>query len=281
MKGYNSLDIRKMTKEERIKRAHEHTEFMETHYREWIDFSERRSFKYTMSDFDELVYEARMRGGRETGIFITDKTSVEQIFDIYYPRTKIAVLNFASFKHPGGMFLEGSSAQEESLCHSSYLYNVLRRFEDKYYKNHLNALNNALYRSEVLYTKNVTFMDYDENGYLLDMAHGIDVITCAAPNTGTYTKYHKDYDIRTIETELKDRINLILSTAAVNGTNVLILGAFGCGVFKNDPHLVAEIFYDLLTGFYEGIFDYVFFPIPDGKDGNYKVFHKVFEEDQL
>ena len=283
----NTLDLRLLSKPERIQRARTHTEIMERCYSEWIEHSYKRSMIWTESDFDNLMYEAGMNHGREGSIYVTSLSSVDQIFATHLPNRKIAVLNFASFKHPGGMFFEGSSAQEESLCHSSYLYNVLRKFENTYYKRHLDVLNHGLYKSEVLYTKDVTFMQYINKGFmdkiydmyyedLADMAYGIDVITCAAPNAGTYYKYYEKADPRSVENELRDRIAMILATASINHVDTLILGAFGCGVFRNDPQLVAEIFKEYLTGYFEDTFKEVYFPIPKGRDNNYEVFMEVF-----
>ena len=72
---------------------------------------------------------------------------------------KIAALNFASYKHPGGMFIKGSSAQEESLCHASFLYNVLKEFEDSYYKENRKNLNRSLYTNKALYSPNIKFFN--------------------------------------------------------------------------------------------------------------------------
>lgn len=285
----NTLDLRLLSKPERIQRARTHTEIMEQCYGEWIEHSYKRSMTWTETDFDNLMYEASMNRGKEGLITVTDLSSVDQIFAVHSPNRKIAVLNFASFKHPGGMFFEGSSAQEESLCHSSYLYSVLRKFKDTYYKRHFDVLNHGLYKSEILYTKDVVFMQYVNKGFmdnlygmyyedLANMAYGVDVITCAAPNAGTYYKYYKDADPRNVEGELRTRIAMILATAAINHVNTLVLGAFGCGVFRNDPQLVAEIFKEYLTGYFEDTFKEIYFPIPKGHDNNYEVFKEVFDQ---
>lgn len=61
-------------------------------------------------------------------------------------KDKVCILNFASYKNPGGRFMDGSSAQEEMLCHSSILYNVLsnERFINNFYKPNKSRLNHAL-----------------------------------------------------------------------------------------------------------------------------------------
>lgn len=69
---------------------------------------------------------------------------------------KTAVLNFASYKNPGGKFMEGSSAQEECLCHASTLYNVLKQFPVYYQWNRVHN-NRALYTNRALYSEDVIF----------------------------------------------------------------------------------------------------------------------------
>ena len=95
---------------------------------------------------------------------------------------KTAVLNFASYKNPGGKFMEGSSAQEECLCHASTLYNVLKQFPVYYQWNRVHN-NRALYTNRALYSEDVIFMDDSVCVYGAEPEQvKIDVITCAAPN---------------------------------------------------------------------------------------------------
>ncbi len=62
-----------------------------------------------------------------TTIVLEESYSVDSVRK--HSSRKACVLNFASYKEPGGMFLQGSTAQEESLCHASILYNVLHRLQ--------------------------------------------------------------------------------------------------------------------------------------------------------
>lgn len=200
----------------------------------------------------------------------------------------ITVLNFASFKHPGGMFLNGSPAQEESLCHQSTLHNVLLAFVDNYYAPHLKALDRGLYQDDAIYSKDVLFFDKTiektENGVSIKTNRTVkaDVITCAAPNATTFLrrKYgisHMDEYLDTdceLHNALCGRILTVLNTAVLYGATNLILGAFGCGVFGNNPVTVADYFYDYLTDDYKGCFKNIYFAVPNprGTDKNYKAF---------
>ena len=140
-------------------------------------------------------------------------------------------------------------------------------FYDSYYKPHLDSLNRALYTDELLYSKDVLF--FDDN-----IKKKVDVITCAAPNAGTYVRYNGGNE-ELVRNVMRDRIELILEVARINKVETLILGAFGCGVFKNDPYMVAEEFKRWLDDKYYNVFKEVIFPIPSGKNNNLKAFIKT------
>lgn len=146
---------------------------------------------------------------------------------------KIAALNFASFKNPGGMFLKGSKAQEECLCMNSTLYPVLDSFRDTYYEPNKKLLNRALYTDRALYTPDVIF----ESKELTVKA---DIITCAAPNKYAAQKYQNVSDEEN-EKVLRKRLLFIRDIVTDQGVDTLILGAFGCGVFGQNPQQVADL----------------------------------------
>ena len=270
------IDLRSLTKEERITLAKENYRIMSdekrNHIRYGIDNTTEYCLNVTDIDDADRVYN--------TNIILNNNDSVTQLFAIERESgDNIAVLNFASFKHPGGQYLSGSPAQEESLCHHSNLYNVLEQFEDSYYRTNRGQLNKALYQDVLLYTEDILFRNYLDTNHDYREERLADVITCAAPNYGTYMRYfgNKSSQVDIYEV-LKNRIDLVLQSAYFNKANVLILGAFGCGVFKNSPNQVANVFMDLLNDKYRGIFKDVYFPIPKGKDGNYDEFERVFYE---
>lgn len=137
---------------------------------------------------------------------VLEMDSVSAIFEKKGFRKK-AVLNFASYKNPGGMFMAGSKAQEEMLCHESYLYNVLREFEDDFYIPNRSRLNHALYNDNLLYSPNIRFM----RGGKTELA---DVITCAAPNKYAAQKYQSVSD-DIVNIVMRERIRRILNRAVI------------------------------------------------------------------
>lgn len=191
-----------------------------------------------------------------------------RIIEEEHSKKRLAVLNFSSFKNPGGMFEQGSKAQEECLCHESFLYNVLKEKMDFYEKNR-KYTNRALYLNRALYTPDVTFGS-------LNFGVCCDVITCAAPNKSAAQKYCGVTAEENHQT-LKSRIKFVLDIAREEEVDVLILGAYGCGVFGQNAIEVAKIFKEFLSTTHR-CFDRVVFAIPDGRDKNLEKFKKVFEK---
>lgn len=184
-----------------------------------------------------------------------------------YGNPSTAVLNFSSYKNPGGMFLNGSKAQEECLCHESFLYNVLSQFVLEFYDwNNLHK-NKALYLNRGLFSPDIWF--FRENSHV-----ECSVITCAAPNKSAAQKYQNVSDEENTKI-LRSRIKFVLDMAKDNNVSTLILGAYGCGVFGQDATEVANIFKEYLTTTHK-YFDTVVFAVPSGRDGNYEKFVKVF-----
>lgn len=171
-----------------------------------------------------------------------DLDTVSAIFNASrHNNCNIWALNFASYKNPGGMFIQGSSAQEESLCRESFLYNVLsnNRFKDYYGWNRKN-LNGGLYTNRMIISPNVFFMrDINERPYIATS----NVITCAAPNYSVGLKYGR-FSKEENDIVMENRIRFILSVLAdgrINTNDTLIIGAFGCGVFRQDPEMVSQL----------------------------------------
>lgn len=206
-------------------------------------------------------------------IQLWEADTVSAIFEVkrthgYTPT--IGVLNFASFKHPGGGFLLGSRAQEECLCQSSYLFNVLCRFP-QYYEVNSQKLNHGLYADRALYSPNVMF--FNESGY----AARCDVITCAAPNITPARRHNNQAILNLNEEALTKRCEYVLNVAARHGIDVLILGAFGCGAFGQDAEQVINIFLKLLEEY--KYFDKVIFAIPRSiHSENYEAAAKAFKD---
>lgn len=188
---------------------------------------------------------------------------------------KMAVLNFASYKNPGGKFLNGSSAQEESLCHYSNLYNVLSEMKDNYYEPNKKRLNRALYNDNLLYTPGITFFSSNDK-ILTNKRQVCDVITCAAPNK-TAAKRFQNVSNEAIIQACISRIDHVLQAAYHQRVDTLILGAFGCGVFGNEPNVIASIFFALLESKYERCFENVIFAIPmmSKFDNTFNEFNKI------
>lgn len=196
-----------------------------------------------------------------TEVVVVDSDSVSAALDEVSP---VALLDFASYHNPGGGYENGAWAQEEALCSESNLWNVLDAFRDSYYEPHSRSHNSGLYTSDAVYLSDIRFV---RNG----VVKPADVIVVAAPNAGAARK--KGVSKADVERAMRGRIDAVMAIAADNGVENLVLGAFGCGVFANDPTVVAGMFKDWLNG-NSGVFKRVVFAIP-GKSPNLDAFSAV------
>jgi uncharacterized protein (TIGR02452 family) len=183
----------------------------------------------------------------------------------------VVLLNFASARNPGGGFLGGAKAQEEDLCRCSGLYSCLITQREYYDVNR--AQSSMLYTDHIIYSPRVPFF----RNRKLDLMESIvtpSVITAPAPNAGQHLRRAPD-DQASIEATLRIRTAKVLSVARENGHRMLLLGAWGCGAFRNDPKVVAKIFAECLQDM-GGAFDRVVFAVPAGKTANHEEFAKRF-----
>lgn len=122
-------------KEKRAEIAKAHTKEMEEKYSKEIKYSIENTEICNSIDLLNTEKEEPENTMVEVQIYVGDIDTVEAILEFASKDKRIAALNFASYKNAGGMFIKGSRAQEECLCHESFLYNVLKENESYYEAN--------------------------------------------------------------------------------------------------------------------------------------------------
>jgi uncharacterized protein (TIGR02452 family) len=204
--------------------------------------------------------EIRSYKEHETTIILNRKSTLECAKAI----ENVCVLNFASAISVGGGVKSGANAQEESICRASSLYYALMLHPEYYEKN---IENQPLYTDWTIYTPNVLVIKDEFTGKHID-PFKISVVTCPAPY------YHSVKDPSEIERIYNSRINVILSVMQENGHKDIVLGAWGCGAFGNDPILIAKAFRKALR-LKKYTFENVYFPIY-GRESNFDAFVNEF-----
>ena len=244
---------------------------------------QQNNYTQVIPEGKEVKYEVPAEGND-----LVVKVTKSKTFDAArkYTEGKTAVLNFASATTPGGGVTKGATAQEECLCRCSTLYPTLsnKRCWDEFYKPHRDNLN-ALHNDDIIWTPDVIVFK-DDDYKLLDRKDWkkISVITCAAPNLR-----EKNVDMFNVDKPLEKSISneelykihyqramKIFAVAAKKKVDNLVVGAFGCGAFRNDPETVAKAWKKATE-------DFAFpemtieFAVYDGPySNNFEIFKKIF-----
>ncbi|KAL2287425.1 hypothetical protein FJTKL_05880 [Diaporthe vaccinii] len=198
------------------------------------------------------------------------------------PPSRPAILNLASDTSPGGGWLNGSMAQEEALCYRSSLSLSLHK---RYYP--WNVL-------QGIYTRDVVIIrSSQENGHKLVAPDApanelpvVSVLSVAAVrrpdlsdgqvlSSGAKRKVFAKNGDRELT---KSKMVLVLRMAASRGHDRLVLGALGCGAFKNPVEEVAECWKEVFEQqeFQGGWWKDVCFAVLDRRnEGNFEVFEKT------
>ncbi|MES2644634.1 MAG: TIGR02452 family protein [Myxococcota bacterium] len=172
----------------------------------------------------------------------------------------VVALNFASAKNPGGGFLGAAKAQEEDLARASALYPCLLRAPGYYEANR--ACGTMLYTDHIIWSPRVPFFR-DDKLALLETPFLLSVLTAPAPNAGEAER-RGPVEHRGVGVTLRTRAAKVLAAAVLRNHRVLLLGAWGCGVFRNDPTDVAAAFGGWLAHpAFTGCFDRVVFAVYD------------------
>jgi uncharacterized protein (TIGR02452 family) len=212
---------------------------------------------YRPDELDALLKRPPAGPRAATRIEVTGETTLAAARRLCGGGTVPLALNFASAKNPGGGFLNGAHAQEEGLARSSGLYTSLLSARE-FYDFH-RAQRDLLYSDHMIYSPGVPVFR-DDAGRLLEKPYEIAFLTSPAPNRGAI---RDDAKAERIPAVLRLRARKVLAVALANGHGRLVLGAWGCGVFRNDPAEVAEAFAGPLGpgGEFENRFEHVVFAV--------------------
>ena len=188
---------------------------------------------------------------------------------------RVAMLDFADAKRPGGWPDYGAPTQEEDMCRCTNMYLALAsKTSAKHYYTPNNPLGvedhlDEAYTDRMIYLRNVTILKSDVDYNNVDPVD-VDVIVSPAPCG----------KVPGVESIIYNRAKGILKTAYVNGADCLILGAWGCGAFGQNPKVVARCFANALREL--PLFKKVVFafrptakPTPD-KRSTKKIFEREF-----
>jgi uncharacterized protein (TIGR02452 family) len=234
---------------------------------------------YTPANLESLVGSIGRPKQRETTISVSNCTTLAAARSLIAAGYENPLcLNFASAKNPGGGFLSGSQAQEECLARASGLHQSLASQMQYYDANRSHP--SALYTNHIIYSPRVPVFRSDDDDLLAE-PYMVSFVTSPAVNAGAVRK-NEPSNVPAIRFTMENRIRSVLAVARQHDHDAIVLGAWGCGVFGNDPADVAQWFADALLADsrFTGAFDRIVFGVLDLADNapTYEAFRNVFAE---
>jgi uncharacterized protein (TIGR02452 family) len=222
--------------------------------------------KYTTDLLNEVDLDANYE---EMNIQTINSDTVSAAH-IFSKLGKTCVLNMASARKAGGGVANGAKAQEECLFRCSNLTTTV--VQDFY----------PLKYNEALYTTDAVFFK-DKNYNLID-PFTVDVVTIAAVNLNPNARYDDEveYEKTNYRQVTMNKIRLMLLLANMNKCENIILGAWGCGVFKNNPIMISDMFHEIINRDFKGSFKNIIFAVINDHNSagdNYSTFVERFNKE--
>lgn len=232
---------------------------------------------YHPAEYESILAQiAAPPGTSTTSIQVSNRTTLEAAHSLSTAYSNSICLNFASAKNPGGGFLSGSQAQEESLARASGLYATLQTQPEFYVYHRRQA--SSLYSDHIIFSPRVPVFR-DDHGRLLDSPWLTSFITAPAVNAGA-VRQNQPTQVVQIAAVMRRRARFVLGVAALHRCDALILGAWGCGVFQNDPAMIAAIFANVLgEPLFKNRFRHVEFAVydPSPQQTTFAAFNRTFK----
>ena len=276
------------THEQRIEVFHDTLDWIaaDKSLSEAVDYSKKHTEVFLEDDYPSYEHRSLQQDQR---VYVTSDRSFQAAMRLHGENegARIAVMNFANAFRAGGGVEKGSGAQEECLCRTSTLYPLLYRktLWNEFYKPHHDK-NTPKASDALVYTESVIICKTDEDlpqRMPKEQWVAVDVISVAAPDLRVVSNPHASLvngGVAMTDAELfgyhVKRALHVLTCAAAKGADVLVLGAFGCGAFENNPEVVARAFKTALEVF-PSVFKVVEFAVycPPDDMRNYEVFKRV------
>lgn len=238
-----------------------------------LETAKRGTVLYSSEELSEMAEKSFSETDFNTAFEVMNCSSLKAILQLAgeEDQEKIMCLNFASAKNPGGGFINGAEAQEESLARTSALYETLLQAES-FYKIH-RKMESCFYTDMMIYSPKVPVFRKDK-GELLPQPVLCNFITSPAVNAGVVKRTEPDR-AGEIYGAMDTRIDKMLALALAQNNETLILGAWGCGVFKNNPEDIAGLFKKHLQGKYNNKFKRVVFAVLTRKEEMIKPFEQI------
>lgn len=238
-----------------------------------------KNYSYEKDLSDQLKQTKQFGSKEKNSIYSKIEVTNESTFEAArrWKRSikEVCVLNFASPTKPGGGVINGRTAQEEALSRQSTLFFSLKQQNEMY---DYNKRHPSPFASDyMIYSPNVVVFRDDDNNLIYPLR--VSVISSPAVNCSQISGHHNNGDIYKC---MKNRCRKILQLTLATNNKVIVLGAFGCGVFGNKPEEISKIFKELLIDeFYGMFFTKIVFAIK-GKYGkrnyNLDAFKKTFKQ---
>lgn len=249
-----------------------------------IDISEEieNSVEETILYQPGATFDSRIKpleNKRRGHIDLTNETTLHAAIrlskDLKIPQDEIVVLNYASARNPGGGYDTGANAQEESIARQTSLISSITQERVREMYDYNRKEKSLLYSDYMIYTPSAVIFRNDNEEYIQEPSL-TSIITCPAANL---TNIEKDGNIDEARKVMLNRCRKIIQVAILNENTAIVLGAFGCGVFRNNPYDVANYFKTILIDEnYKDFFDEIVFAIIDDSSKNYNAFKEVFQD---